>query len=115
MLHFMNIIFLLPVCNIPHYNFVVRVIINICYDTQSTNLFKREHNLTHTKSTFSKQFFDHEIILSRGHSINFVNLHHVTFSSSNHFGIQIIWNHSQTSQSISIHVLPCHFTSFHII
>ena len=41
-------------------------------------------------------FFDHEIILSRGHSINFVNhRRHPTFFNSNHFGIQNIWNHAQ--------------------
>ena len=39
--------------------------------------------------------FDHEIILSRGHSINFVNhRRHPTFFNSNHFGIQNIWNHA---------------------
>ena len=39
------------------------------------------------------RIFDHEIILSRGHSINFVNHHrrHLTLFNSNHFGIQSFW------------------------
>ena len=52
-----------------------------------------------------KKIFDHEIILSRGHSINFVNLHHnVTFGYSNHFGIQNIWNVAKSYQNMSDHV-----------
>ena len=53
--------------------------------------------------------FDHEIILSRGHSINFVNhRRNVTLLNSNHFGIHFIWN-------IAIHVHSCHFMSFCVI
>ena len=76
--------------------------------------------------TFSKRklyFFDHEIILSRGHSINSVN-HHPTdlcefqtfwniqiipiilesyiINSEHHFGIQKIWKHTQLHHFITL-------------
>ena len=66
--------------------------------------------------------FDHEIILSRGHSINFVNHcrrhRRLTRFNSNHFGIQNIWNHAQLTHIhviTSFHIILHHFASFHII
>ena len=46
---------------------------------------------TNFQQKFRQSIFDHEIILSRGHSINSVNPKE-TISHSNHFGIQKIWN-----------------------
>ena len=49
-------------------------------------------------------FFDHEIILSRGHSINSVNhcRRHLTSINSNHFGIQKVWKHTQLHHFITL-------------
>ena len=50
-------------------------------------------------------FFDHEIILSRGHSIDSVNHHPTeTFVNSKHFGtfksFQLFWNHILSTLNI---------------